>query len=184
MNKMSNRKAAVLILLLWSLMVQCATVTVGKWSAVKNNNWHVKFDSTAFVADNIVTVKGEPGNFNSVASDWIAADTENPVTVSGWIRRASKKNLKKTLVALDVLVKYHDGTFKFLVMKPVGEKEAGQWVKSVSTFTPEKKIKTLRVLCLNYDASGEASFKEIQVSFQDEASGQAQKPGETAGKKR
>lgn len=170
MNKMSNRKAAVLILLLWSLMVQGAAVTVGKWSAVKNNNWHVKFDSTASVADNIVTVKGEPGNFNSVASDWILADTDKPVTVSGWIRRSSKKNLKKTLVALDVLVKYTDGTFKFLVLKPVGENEAGRWVRSVYTFTPEKKIKNLRVLCLNYDAPDEASFKDVQVSFQDEVS--------------
>jgi len=177
-------KAAVPLLLFCALMVRAGTVTVTGWSAVKNNNWHVKFDSAASLADGVVTVKGEPGNFNSVASSWISADTEKPVTVTGWIRRSSKKNLKKTLVALDVLVKYHDGTFKFLVLKPVGENEVGQWVKSASTFTPEKKIKTLRVLCLNYDASDEASFKDVQVSFQDEASGQAQKPGETAGKKR
>ena len=167
---MSNRKAAVLVLLFCALTVRAATVTVGKWSAVRNNNWHVKFDSAASLADGVVTVKGAPGNFNSVASDWVLADTEKPVTVSGWIRRSSKKNLKKTLVALDVLVKYHDGTFKFLVMKPVGEDEAGRWVRSAWTFTPEKKIKNLRVLCLNYDASDEASFKDVQVSFQDEVS--------------
>ena len=180
---MSNRKTTVLVLLFCALMVRAGTVTVTKWSAVKNNNWHVKFDSAASLADGIVTVKGEPGNFNSVASDWIAADTDKPVTVSGRIRRSSKKNLKKTLVALDVLVKYHDGTFKFLVLKPVGENEAGRWVKSASTFTPEKKIKNLRVLCLNYDAPDEASFKDVQVNFQDEVSVQTRKPEETADKK-
>jgi hypothetical protein len=181
---MSNLKTAIPVLLFCVLTVQAGTVTVGKWNAVKNNNWHVKFDSTASLADGIVTVKGEPGSLNSVASDWIPADTDKPVTVSGWIRRSSKKNLKKTLVALDLLVKYDDGAFKFFVLKPVGENEVGQWVRSAYTFTPEKKIKNLRVLCLNYDASDEASFKEIQVSFRDEASGQAQKPEGAGDKKR
>ena len=180
----SNRKAAFLVLLFCVLTVRAATVTVGKWSAVKNNNWHVKFDSAASLAGDVVTVKGEPGNFNSVASDWVLADTDKPVTVTGWVRRSSKKNLQRTLVALDVLVKYTDGTFKFLVLKPVGENEVGQWVKSASTFTPEKKIKNLRVLCLNYDASDEASFENVQVSFQDEVSVQTRKPEETADKKR
>ena len=181
---MSICKAAIPVLLFCALTVRAATVAVTKWSAVKNNNWHVKFDSTASLADGVVTVKGEPGSLNSVASDWIPADTDNPVTVSGRIRRASKENLKKTLVALDLLVKYDDGTFKFFVLKPVRENEAGLWVRSAYTFTPAKKIKNLRVLCLNYDASDEASFKDVQVSFRDEVSGQAQKPEGTGGKKR
>ena len=78
--------------------------------------------------------------------------------------------MKKTLVALDLLVKYADGKFEFLVLKPITEKEAGLWCKSTWTFHPHKKIKNIRVLCLNYDAPADASFKEIEVSFQDDIS--------------
>ena len=66
---MSGHKLFVLCLLLWGILAHATTVEVSKWNAVKNNNWHVKFDSTASIANNIVTVKGEPGNLNSVASD-------------------------------------------------------------------------------------------------------------------
>ena len=167
---MPGHKLFVLCLLLWGILAHATTVEVSKWNAVKNNNWHVKFDSTASIANNIVTVKGEPGNLNSVASDWIMVDTDRPITVSGWIKRDSKQSLKKTLVALDLLVKYADGKFEFLVLKPITEKEAGLWCKSTWTFHPHKKIKNIRVLCLNYDAPADASFKEIEVSFQDDIS--------------
>ena len=161
------RRTIILSLVFLSMFIHATTVTVNKWNAVKNNNWHVKFASTASLADNIVTVKGEPGNYNSVASDWIMIDSNRPITVSGFIKRNSEKSLKKTLVALDLLVKYTDGKFEFLVIKPVTEKEAGQWVKSSWTFYPKKKVKNIKVLCLNYDAPAEAQFKNIQVDFQD-----------------
>lgn len=163
------RRTLILGLVSLTMFIHATTVTVNKWNAVKNNNWHVKFASTASIADNIVTVKGEPGNFNSVASDWIMIDSNCPISVSGFIKRNSEKSLKKTLVALDLLVKYTDGKFEFLVIKPITEKDAGQWVKSTWTFYPKKKVKNIRVLCLNYDAQADAQFKNIQIDFQDKA---------------
>jgi len=166
------KKTILLPLILLTVVLAASEMTLNtirlkRWHAIHNGSWVVKFDTVAASDNGTITVKGNAADSNATFSDPLALDQNEPenLIVSGWINRThGDPGGQKAIVAFGIAATYSTGEVNFFILPQVSPDNAGKWQETNYVFKPEKALRDIRVLCLNYNSGTSAAFRDITVT--------------------
>lgn len=169
-EKLGSRIKSLVLLIMFGCLISgltAADIMNQTWKSIHNGVWSTGLKGNiARMEDGVITVlpPGLEDTFD-VASSEIILNQQEPESLafSGWLRREPGGTAPKALIAYDLLLLFADGTHRWWVLDAVPPEKSGEWIHTAQVFKPEKPLRAIRVLCLNFNSDTFASFRDITL---------------------